>query len=99
MYLGLYLGATCLKDSKLKIVLTCNHKFEQEEHDTKSLSIILIKHLVHLGGMWHKYKVLCGINTKFNNHGMKHFQFTQTSSMKFWGGTQSYYLIYIQSQM
>ena len=40
---------------KVRTVAPCNHKSLQAEHNIKSLSTILTKHLTNLGQMWPKY--------------------------------------------
>ena len=40
---------------KVKTVALYNHQFLQAEHEIKSLSSILTKHLTEQGQMWHKY--------------------------------------------
>ena len=40
---------------KIKMVTPYNHQSLQEEHEIKSLSTILTKHLTSLGQMWPKY--------------------------------------------
>ena len=40
---------------KLRTVAPYNHQSLQAEHDIKSLSTILTKHLTNLGEMWPKY--------------------------------------------
>ena len=40
---------------KIKTVAPYNHQSLQPEHDIKSLSCILTKHLTNLGQMWPKY--------------------------------------------
>ena len=40
---------------KVKIVAPYNHQLFQVEHGIKSLSNILMKHLMEKGQMWHKY--------------------------------------------
>ena len=40
---------------KVKTVALCNHQSLQAEHEIKSLSSILTKHLTEQGQMWHKY--------------------------------------------
>ena len=42
-------------DIKIKTVTPCNHQSLQVEHEIKSLSTILMKHLANLGQMWLKY--------------------------------------------
>ena len=42
-------------DIKIKTVVPCNHQSLQAEHNIKSLSTILTKHLTELGQMWPKY--------------------------------------------
>ena len=42
-------------DIKIKTVAPYNHLSLQAEHGTKSLSMILTKHLTNLGQMWPKY--------------------------------------------
>ena len=42
-------------DIKIKTVAPYNHQSLQAEHDMKSLSTILIKHLTDLDQMWSKY--------------------------------------------
>ena len=39
---------------KIKTVASYNHQSLQEEHGIKSLSTILMKHLMDLGQMWSK---------------------------------------------
>ena len=48
-YLFKMLGIT------IKMVGPYNHKSLQAEHDIKSLSSILYKHLTDQGQMWHKF--------------------------------------------
>ena len=40
---------------KIRTVAPYNHQSLQAEHDIKSLSTILTKHLINLGQMWQKY--------------------------------------------
>ena len=40
---------------KVKTVALYNHQSLQVEHGIKSLSTILMKHLIEKGQMWHKY--------------------------------------------
>ena len=56
---------------KIKRVGIYNHKYLQAEHSSKSLSTILINHLVNLGDTWHKYVSLASMayNT-FNSSGL-----------------------------
>ena len=42
-------------DIKIQTVAPYNHESLQAEHDIKSLSTILMKHLTSLGKMWPKY--------------------------------------------
>ena len=42
-------------DIKIKTVAPYNHQPSQTEHEIKSLSTILMKHLTSLGQMWSKY--------------------------------------------
>ena len=42
-------------DNKIKTVAPYNHQSLQAEHGIKSLSTILMKHLINLGQMWPKY--------------------------------------------
>ena len=42
-------------DMKIKTVAPYNHQLLQAEHGIKSLSTILMKHLMSLGQMWPKY--------------------------------------------
>ena len=42
-------------DMKIKTVAPYNHQSLQAEHENKSLSMILMKHLTNLGQMWPKY--------------------------------------------
>ena len=42
-------------DIKIKTVLPYNHQSMQAEHGIKSLSTILMNHLINLGQMWPKY--------------------------------------------
>ena len=42
-------------DIKIKTVASYNHQLLQAEHGIKSLSTILMKHLISLGQMWPKY--------------------------------------------
>ena len=42
-------------DIKIKTVAPYNHQLLQAEHEIKSLSAILTKHLMNLGEMWPKY--------------------------------------------
>ena len=49
---------------KIKTVALYNHQSLQAEHDIKSLSMILTKHLTDLGQMWPKYLSLATLAYK-----------------------------------
>ena len=59
---------------KIKTVATYNHQSFQAEHDIKSLSNILTKHLTNLGQMWPKHLSLATFmyNT-FNTQNLGHY--------------------------
>ena len=61
-------------DIKLKTVTPYNHQLLQAKHGIKSLSMILMKHLINLGQMWPKYLSLAtfAYNT-FNTPNLVHF--------------------------
>ena len=42
-------------DIEIKTVVPYNHQLLQAEHGFKSLSTILMKHLINLGQMWPRY--------------------------------------------
>ena len=61
-------------DIKIKTVAPYNHQSLQAEHDIKSLSTILTKHLTDLGQMWLKYLPLAPLvyNT-FNSSNLGNY--------------------------
>ena len=59
---------------KIKIVAPYNHQSLQAEHETKSLSTILTKHLTNLGQMWPKYLSLATfVYNTFNSWNLANY--------------------------
>ena len=59
---------------KIKTVAPFNHKSLQAEHEIKSLSTILTKHLTEQGQMWPKYLLLATLaNNTFNSPNLANY--------------------------
>ena len=61
-------------DNEIKTVAPYNHQSLQAEHEIKSLSTILTKHLTNLGQMWPKYLPLATfVYSTFNTPNLANY--------------------------